>query len=110
MRQLRDRYQHGPASDYALLNCAWTGLPGDPDGRCPAHVPAVAALDAWLEEMAAGQPDGLFQFCWGGGQWLAYGTPAGTVRGVYCPIHACTQPDRQTLTANGASAGLNSSL
>lgn len=88
MRELRDRDHAGPASAQQLLRCVWTAGSIERGDRCQAHVPAVAALEAWRDEIDSGTADWLFHFCWGGGQWSGYGAPGGAVGGVYCPSHS----------------------
>jgi hypothetical protein len=93
MRQQPDQDQRRRVAAPELLGCAWRRDPGDGGGRCGAHVPASAALEAWCEELADGRrSDGFFHFAWGNGTWLAYGAPDGGIRGAYCPLHSSELP------------------
>ena len=76
------------------LRCVSSGYLSD-GCSCSARVPVAVAIAAWHRGLERGGPhDGFFHFAWRGGVWLAYGVPAGQVRGVYCPAHRCEREQR----------------
>lgn len=82
------------ATVHQLLKCVWSGYP-DRGHRCHAGIPASVARDAWRQEMAVAlRTEGFFQFTWRNGQWLGYGAPDGSVRGVYCATHSAERAHR----------------
>jgi hypothetical protein len=74
------------------MKCVWSGYPHY-DRTCRSRIPASVVAKAWQREMQLkGTVEGFFYFSWRSGVWLAYGTPDGHVRGVYCPTH-CSERD-----------------
>jgi hypothetical protein len=64
--------------------------------RCDCRVPEYVVEAAWRRELERGstRSEGFFRLTWRDGQWLAYGLPNGSVRGVYCPAHAADRDER----------------
>ena len=80
--------------DELPLQCVWTRHPID-DHRCQARVPVRRVAGAWRRELElGGERADFFHFDWRGEEWLAYGLPDGTVRGVYCPTHRAEREER----------------
>jgi hypothetical protein len=83
-----------PAEANEPMKCVWSGYPSH-DRDCRSRIPASVVVKAWHREMQLkGTSEGFFNFSWRNGVWLAYGTPDGGVRGVYCPTHCSERSAR----------------
>jgi hypothetical protein len=80
------------------MHCVWTNHlrhdhPHNRDRHCRRRIPTAVVVDVWRMELKDRRvPEGFFRFLWDGGEWLGYGLPDGSVRGVYCPTH-CAERD-----------------
>lgn len=82
------------------MKCVWSGYPRY-ERVCRSRIPASVVIKAWQRERQLKETtEGFFYFSWRSGVWLAYGSPDGDVRGVYCPTH-CSERDARDARGAG---------
>src|SRR5438132_5554952 len=71
--------------------------------RCECVIPEAVVGEAWKRELERGWTHGeaFFRLTWDNEQWLGYGQPDGSVRGIYCPTHAAERDHRAFATITG---------